>query len=48
MARTGFVFGVVFPPDLLAEWVATLALAFNDLPALDRVPLPLRTRAGRA
>lgn len=32
MARTGFVFGVVFPPDdLLAEWVATLALAFNDL-----------------
>jgi hypothetical protein len=32
MARTGFVFGEVFPPDdLLGEWVATLAVAFNDL-----------------
>lgn len=30
--RIGFVFSMVFPPDdLLSEWVATLALAFNDL-----------------
>lgn len=30
--RIGFVFGRVFPADdLLSEWVATLALAFNDL-----------------
>jgi hypothetical protein len=30
--RIGFVFGMVFPTDdLLSEWVATLALAFNDL-----------------
>jgi hypothetical protein len=30
--RVGFAFGLVFPADeLLAEWVATLSLAFNDL-----------------
>ncbi len=30
--RIGFAFGRVFPADdLLSEWVATLALAFNDL-----------------
>lgn len=30
--RIGFVFGRVFPTDdLLSEWIATLALSFNDL-----------------
>lgn len=30
--RTGFLFSTVFPADdLLSEWTATLALAFNDL-----------------
>jgi hypothetical protein len=30
--QLGFQFGMVFPADeLLSEWVATLALAFNDL-----------------
>jgi hypothetical protein len=30
--RVGFQFGLVFPPDdLLSEWMATLAMAFNDL-----------------
>ena len=32
MPRHRFKFGEVLPPDdVLAEWVATLALAFNDL-----------------
>jgi hypothetical protein len=32
MPRHRFKFGEVFPPDdVLAEWVVTLALAFNDL-----------------
>jgi hypothetical protein len=30
--RVGFVFGLAFPADdLLSEWTATLALAFNDV-----------------
>lgn len=32
MGKIKFVFGRVFPPDqLMSRWVATLALAFNDL-----------------
>lgn len=43
--RIGFAFGRVFPPDdLLSEWVATLALAFNDLALVhDRIEADAET-----
>ncbi|MEP6978667.1 MAG: hypothetical protein ABI948_11505 [Thermoleophilia bacterium] len=43
--RIGFAFGRVFPADdLLSEWVATLALAFNDLALVhDRIEADAET-----